>query len=211
MLRCLYLAHGWSYDASFWTAMLHQLPGFRAVIIDFGYNGAPSFPPPPQEPYLAVGHSTGVLSLLAQDSPLCRGMLSINGFARFSQAASFPEGIPARFIERMNRRLCQDTSSVLHAFRHMCGDNRTPLPHTPDQATLQAGLTTLIQADHRPHLTRWSGKLNSLVGQDDPLSPARSGLPPPARQDTLPGGHVLPLTHPHLCAQHLRAIASHYD
>lgn len=202
----LYCHHGWSYDQTFWAPLLAQLPHVTPLLIDEGYYGAPSFPPPPSTPYWAVGHSAGVMALLGQELPQCLGLIAINGFAQFHESDDFPQGIPSRMIARMQRRLTTQPNDVLHSFRQSCGDH-SPLPNAPLQSDrLYAGLERLCHDNHRPFLDRWNGRLYSLAGADDPLSPARAGLPAPAQTTTRQGGHLLPLTDPAFCASFIQTI-----
>lgn len=197
----LYLVHGWGFDASFWTTMLDHLPGVEASIVDAGYFGAPSRPLFPQTPYLAVGHSAGSLSLLNQDLPGCEGLVLFNGFARFSAADDFPDGVPTRVLERMRRQLQKSPEAVLADFRKRCGTGE-PLPGLPDIERLDAGLEKLLLDDAREQPARWGDRLHWMTGQSDPFPPARLGFSGPG--SIVDGGHLLPLTEPALCASFIR-------
>lgn len=197
----LYLVHGWGFDASFWTSMLDHLPDVEASIVDAGYFGAPSHPPLPQAPYLAIGHSAGSLSLLSQDLPDCKGLVLFNGFARFSAAADFPDGVPARVLERMRRQLQKSPEAVLADFRKRCGTDE-PLPGPPALEHLDTGLEKLFLDDAREQAARWGDRLHWMTGQSDPFPPARSGFASPG--SIVDGGHLLPLTEPALCANFIR-------
>ena len=197
----LYLVHGWGFDASFWTSMLDHLPDVEASIVDAGYFGAPSHPPLPQVPYLAIGHSAGSLSLLSQDLPGCKGLVLFNGFARFSAADDFPDGVPARVLERMRRQLQKSPEAVLADFRKRCGTDE-PLPGPPALERLDAGLEKLLLNDAREQAARWGDRLHWMTGRSDPFPPARSGFASPG--SIVDGGHLLPLTEPALCANFIR-------
>ncbi len=205
-MTTLYFLHGWGYDASFWTPLRSHLSVFRHVCEDAGYFGSAIQPPLPETPFWAVGHSAGACSLLALNSPHCLGLVSINGFARFTSAEDFPEGVPERILQRMIRQLDRQPETVLHQFRQMCGETDPILPATLNHEALKAGLATLAAMDHRPLLPRWTRRLHSLHSPDDPLAPARNGLGPNAASITLSGGHLLPLTHPQGCATLLTRI-----
>ncbi|WP_232317265.1 alpha/beta fold hydrolase [Parasaccharibacter apium] len=205
-MMTLHFLHGWGYDASFWTPLRQHLPEFRHVCADAGYFGAATRPDLPETPFWAVGHSAGACSLLALEAPHCLGLISINGFARFTRDEDFPDGVPERILHRMIRQLDRQPRDVLHQFRQMCGETDPVLPTTLDHEALKTGLAALAGMDHRPLLPRWEGRLHSLHSPDDPLSPARNGLGPAANGISLPGGHLLPLTHPQDCAILLRRI-----
>ncbi|GAC86419.1 hypothetical protein Gbth_025_047 [Gluconobacter thailandicus F149-1 = NBRC 100600] len=197
----LYLVHGWGFDASFWNPMLDHLPGVEAYVVDAGYFGAPSHPPLPQTPYLAVGHSAGSLSLLEQDLPGCEGLVLFNGFARFSAAGDYPDGVPARVLERMRRQLQKSPETVLADFRNRCGTDE-PVPGPPAIERLDAGLEKLLLDDAREQAARWGDRLHWMTGQSDPFPPARLGFSSPG--SIVDGGHLLPLAEPALCADSIR-------
>lgn len=205
----LYCHHGWSYDETFWAPLLAHLPNVTPLLVNEGYYGAPAFPPPPSTPYWAVGHSAGVMALLGQEHPSCLGLIAINGFAQFHESDDFPQGVPTRMITRMQRRLATQPSDVLSSFRRAC-DDPAPLPETPPHIDrLLAGLERLCHDNHHPFLDRWNGRLYSLAGTTDPLSPARAGLPAPAQTTVHQGGHLLPLTDPAFCASFIQTIINH--
>lgn len=205
-MTTLYFLHGWGYDASFWTPLRNHLSELRHVCEDASYFGPASRPALPETPFWAIGHSAGACSLLALDSPHCLGLISINGFARFTSAEDFPEGVPERILRRMIRQLDRQPETILHQFRQMCGETDPVLPATVNREALKAGLSTLASMDHRSLLPRWGRRLHSLHSPDDPLSPARNGLRPHVPGIPLPGGHLLPLTHPQDCAALLKRI-----
>lgn len=211
MTRRLYLHHGWGYDASFWQPLLRHLPNVTPTLVDEGYHGTPSTPPLPDTPYWAVGHSAGVMALLAQELPGCCGIIAFNGFAQFCQHETFPHGIPSRVIDRMGRRVSTHPGDVLRSFRALCND---PSPMKDDRLnseSLKAGLERLRLGRHPHELSRWNGRLYSLIGTCDPLTPAQKGLPFPAHRSYHTGGHVLPLTDPEDCAAFLETIIASHD
>lgn len=209
MTPSLYLLHGWGYDASFWSPMLHHLSGVMAVTVDCGYyNKSPFIPSLPTAPYWVVGHSAGVMSFLAQELPGCYGGISFNGFATFCASPDFTAGVPARLITRMIRRLETSPTETIKAFRHMCQDNISDTPTSPQISRLLTGLKQLLRHDHRPYLPHWQGRLHSVIGANDPLSPAQIPVPSSVTQHILNGGHILPLSHPFECATLLKHIIS---
>ncbi|QDH24857.1 biotin synthase [Neokomagataea tanensis] len=198
----LYLVHGWSYDQHFWDAMLHQLPEYESHCVDKGYFSSPHTPPLPTRPFLAIGHSAGVLDLLSQPLPNCVGLVSFNGFARFCFAPDFTDGVPARVITRMRRQLLQNTEQVVTTFRAQCGDTNT-LNSPPLAPALEQGLIALETLDHRAEACQLGEAIFWLSGAEDPLSPARRGFKNNAGR-TCTGGHLLPQEQPALCADFIR-------
>lgn len=209
-MATLYYLHGWGYDAHFWERLHAHLPAWQHICADAGYFGSPAQPPLPDIPFWAIGHSAGACALLALRSPLCRGLISINGFTRFTAAPDYPEGLPTRLLQRMIRQFGRQPETVLHQFRQMCGEENPTLPVTLNHTALTDGLTALETIDHRALLPYWHGRLYSLHSVDDPLSPARSGMGATAFSMEQSGGHRLPLTHPQECAAFLtRIITTH--
>ncbi|MCT6855054.1 hypothetical protein BG621_08210 [Parasaccharibacter apium] len=205
-MTTLYYLHGWGYDAHFWEGLHTHLPSWQHICADAGYFGSPAHPPLPEVPFWAVGHSAGACALLTLRSPLCRGLISFNGFARFTAAPDYPEGLPPRIMHRMIRQFERQPATVLRQFRHMCGEPDPTLPSTLNLPALTDGLTMLETVDHRDHLPYWQGRLYSLHCVDDPLIPARSGMGAAAWGVERTGGHRLPLTHPQECAAFLTRI-----
>jgi pimeloyl-[acyl-carrier protein] methyl ester esterase len=112
----LVLLHGWGYDASFWRPLIEALPDMACTAWDLGYFGTPSSPLPEREA-IAIGHSYGVLSLLKNRPFAWRGLVSINGFSRFSQAPDLPEGVPVAQIDRLAASTEEDAPGCLSGFR----------------------------------------------------------------------------------------------
>ncbi|MFT8808294.1 alpha/beta fold hydrolase [Gluconobacter sp.] len=201
MTRALYFVHGWGFDASFWAPMLAHLPDVTAQVVDCGYFGAEHRPALPDAPYLAVGHSAGSLALLGQDLPGCEGLVFFNGFPRFTATPDFPDGTPERVLMRMRARLKRDPDAVLKDFRALCGTDDA-LPGVPDIENLDRGLEALQHLDHRPQAATWGNRLHWMTGADDPFGSAKAGFATPGER--VAGGHLLPLTHPELCADFVR-------
>jgi len=195
MKHAVLFLHGWGFDASFWEPLVGVLEAPEVVVWDRGYFGEERMEGVPGRPYLAVGHSAGVMGLLGRDLPGCVGVVSVNGFGRFVQGEDFPEGMPARVLMRMRARLEGAPERVVREFRAMCGAEGA-LPGVPDVARLAAGLGVLLEED-------WRGRacVGWLAGADDPLGPAR-------RVECVSGGHLLPVERPDVCAAFLRRVSA---
>ncbi|EHH68241.1 alpha/beta fold hydrolase [Gluconobacter morbifer] len=205
MIMDVYCVHGWGFDASFWELMLDHLHDMTAHVADCGYYGAEYWPALPERPYIAVGHSAGALHLLRRPLPRCAGLVFFNGFPRFVAGEDFPQGTPARFLERMRSRLGQAPEAVLADFRKRCGVD-SPLPGVPCVERLERGLTALLEEDHRMEAGRWGDRLHWMTGRDDPFDAARAGFS--SSGQSVEGGHLLPLTQPEACARFLRSSLS---
>ena len=142
---CLLLAHGWGCDATIWDELRAALGEADTLVVERGYFGARPDRPRPPPGTIAVGHSAGLLDLLADLPPGCAGVVAINGFTRFAHAADFPDGTPTRVLDRMARRLSNDPDGTVRAFRDRSG---LPPPTRPARRDrLREGLDVLATQD----------------------------------------------------------------
>ncbi|MCQ8240215.1 alpha/beta fold hydrolase [Rhizosaccharibacter radicis] len=215
---------GWSFDGSFWGAVRQRMPERRWMCADADVATVLSGT---GEPVVAVGHSAGVMRLLRQmpreearvagsaagAAGRWRGLVAINGFARFTAGPGFPAGVPRRMLDRMMGRLPADPEAVVADFRRRCGGEEGAAgPIDPDR--LLAELTMLRDDDLRREW--WSAGVPrlSIEGGLDPIvgaSHAREALPglgPDARAILPEGGHLMPLQHADWVADRLRAFLS---
>ncbi len=216
MTAQLLFVHGWAMDGSVWLAMRERLqarsvPQQAITLRETGYfDGARSDaarePAHVGTPVIGVGHSLGVMQLLATPPAGLAGLMSINGFTRFAEAADHPAGVPTRTLHRMMRRLEQDPAATVAAFRASCGIE-APLPSPPLLPALRRGLELLRDGDTRPRLRRSPVPVLALAGtRDAVVPPALSAACFPGLR-WVEGGHLLPLTHPELCAAALLEFA----
>ena len=205
------LAHGWGFDARLWDAVRARLdPALNVETIDFGYFGAAKLGAG-RTATLAVGHSFGALWWLAQQDIPWRRLLCINGFARFTATADYP-GVAPRLLERMRRQFANDPAAVLADFHARCGGS-VPAAHC-DPARLAAGLAQLAEGDARAALAARGADVFALAGSDDPIVPramseaAFAALPAGQLAFADSPGHLLPLSHPALCAQWIARLSA---
>jgi pimeloyl-[acyl-carrier protein] methyl ester esterase len=197
----LLLRHGWALDRTLWDGVLKAL-GQDAVLFDAGYYGRPLQPPETHGPLLGVGHSLGALELLAEPPPGLLGVVAIDGFARFGQADDFPQGVPARVLARMSKRVAD---GALVEFLHRAGG--APPAGTPDAARLQQGLERLQTLDgRRCPLPVWR-----LQSQDDPIATLAmsdasfAGMTVMERRVRPASDHLSPIHDPAACADLIHA------
>ncbi|GAN68864.1 alpha/beta fold hydrolase [Acetobacter orleanensis] len=217
-------AHGWACGPDVWGPVLAALDLPSPCVLDLGYFGASQQEAHKQvevlrkaeQPVLVVGHSLGFLWLLSQgDWPEGSAFLGLNAFGCFAGSENFPQGVPPRVLARMRSGLTRDAAQVVTQFRTQCGLG----PVTADvvcEPALQEGLTDLMTLDARPvlaHLREKGSTVKVLAGEQDPIvSPNMtqasfpSGVPIDWQAE---GGHMLPLTHPHICAGVVRSMVSH--
>ncbi len=215
------LVHGWGFDRHFWKKTARIL-GSGVIVPDLGFFGPPDLTIPTGEPLTLVGHSLGLLRLLSMpDDLLPEGslFLGINGFTRFARAPDFPSGIAPRVLDRMMAALQRDPDTAVRQFHASCGltdprpsTEEPELPTgTPVPERLRDGLMMLRNGDARLSRRRISAV---LAGRDDPVvTPAMTEACFP--RDLVcwseTGGHLLPLTHPDLCARFIRTVMEQHN
>ena len=203
MKPALLLAHGWALDRTLWDRVLEALgeDANRAFVRDAGYYGRPA-DPVAKGAVLGVGQSLGALELLAEPPEGLVGVVALDGFARFGRAADFPEGVPARVLERMKARI---GDGGLAEFVERAGGE---LPKgEPDPERLIAGLGRLHSLDGRAcPLPVWR-----LQADGDPIASLAmvdasfAGMKVVERRVRASTDHLSPLTAPHACADLIRA------
>lgn len=201
-------AHGWAYDANIFGGVRDRMGGPESLLWERGYYGADG-QPAPTGPYIAVGHSFGVMRLLADLPPGAVGFVSICGFARFSSTDGY-SGTPVRVIDRMLARFKSSPLAVVAEFRARCGSPATKV-YEFEAERLKADLETLRDGDERAAAAALGVPVLSLVAGADPIVSASMGEAafPTAERAVMPGvGHLVPLRSPDWCAQQISAFAA---
>jgi pimeloyl-ACP methyl ester carboxylesterase len=201
------LVHGWGFSATFWEPVRRGL-GRESVALDLGFLAPPMLEIPSGAPVLAVGHSLGLLWLLARAHlPEGSRIVGINGFIRFTRASDFPSGVPPRVVERMRAGLLSGPDDVLRRFWLGCGLPEKDFPSSrPRIAALEAGLTLL-----RDGCPSGTGPVAGLLASrdDEIVTPGMTedACAPERIRWVGKGGHLLPRTEPRLCADFIRDMA----
>lgn len=218
----LVFVHGWGCGPDIWEPVLKALNQPSAYVLDLGYFGASQSDTQQRldallhgpQPVVAVGHSLGFLWLLSRgDWPKGSRFLGINAFGRFATEEDFSQGVPPRVLGRMQTGLQRDAAQVVNNFRARCGVGPVTSSDALCVPALQNGLTELMTLDVRPALARLaavSGTVNVLAGELDPIvSPdmTQASFPPGVAVEwEAEAGHMLPLTHSHVCAEAIRCM-----
>ncbi|MCX8087386.1 MAG: hypothetical protein N3C63_10885 [Rhodocyclaceae bacterium] len=206
-MKTVVLLHGWGYDATLWDAVRAALsPTLRVETLDFGYFGA--VPPAPtfDARVIAVGHSLGALWWLAQAPDAWQRLLCLNGFPRFLAAEDYAPAVAPRVLSRMKQQFLRDPQAVLAEFHARCGGHAPT--GTPDLARLAAGLDALATWDGRKTLAARRADVVALASRQDPIVPAMmSEMAFGGAEFVDAPGHLLPLTHPELCADWIERLA----
>ncbi len=206
-MTTLVFLHGWGCDARLWDGVRARLDG-PSLCVDAGFYAAPQpLPDSLPEDAVLVGHSLG----FARGVLLSRrwaGIVSVNGFPRFTRCDDFPTGVAPRLLQRMIDRFGDDPQGVTTDFLRRCG---LPEPDVRDlrPAPLLQGLQALLDIDVRGHLADFSGPVTVLAGTADvivppPMTEAGFAPHPIAWRDG--GDHLLPLSAPDWLADHLKAL-----
>ena len=200
----LLFAHGWALDRTLWDGVLAALDedAARALVLDTGYYGHPVPLAEIDGPVLGVGQSLGALELLADPPSGVKGVVVLDGFARFGQAENFPQGVPARVLSRMKKRVAD---GALAEFLERAG-GRAPAG-TPDIARLTAGLERLETLDGRAcALPLWrlhsAGDPIALLAMADA---SFEDLDVRERRIRPSTDHLSPIHDPQACADLIRA------
>lgn len=208
-MTAIVLVHGWGYDAGIWDAVRARLSA-EAATIDFGYFGTPvTVAPAPTftEPVIAVGHSLGVLWWLSQSDIRWRKLLAINGFPRFTETTDYAPAVAPRVLTRMRQQFERNPAAVLADFHTRCGGHAPA--GTPHIERLAAGLDALSSWDGRATLAARRADIVALAGTQDPIVPAAMSAMAFGTVESIDApGHLLPITHPELCAAWIERLAA---
>jgi pimeloyl-[acyl-carrier protein] methyl ester esterase len=200
----LLFVHGWAMDGALWDGVRDALgeDAAGAAVTDAGFYGRPVPVPAIDGPVLGVGQSLGALELLAQPPAGLRGVVALDGFARFGWAEDFPQGTPARVLARMRKRLAD---GALAEFLARAG-GQAPAG-TPDNDRLADGLERLQALDGRAsRLPVW--RLHAAGDLIAPLALADAsfeGLNVVERRVRSSSDHISPWHDPQGCAGLIRA------
>lgn len=187
---------GWGFGPDFFAPLMAELPEHDCVAL-----GAQETV---DKPVVAVGHSLGFLWLLKQRPFAVQALISLNGFTRFAQGEDWPDGVPARVLQRMQAGFSRAPEEVWSDFQTRCG--LPPEAHAPlgDTAHMQEGLGWLAEWDGRTLLP--DVPVLALAGaRDEIVPPALSAASFGASLRWHPQGtHALPVQDPAWCVREVR-------
>ncbi|NDU91878.1 MAG: alpha/beta hydrolase [Ferrovum sp.] len=193
-MTSLVFVHGWAMGPDLWSPITGRLPGHSMRQANLGFIGLPN--KPVVRTPLVVAHSLGLMWALINLPRPWAGLVSINGFTRFTCSDNFP-GIETRFIERMKSRLLVDMNGVVEDFLRRCG-SEFQNTQSLDQAMLSKGLEWLVEWDTRAQFSQIGCPVLAISGKADPIVTEAHSL---ACFSDVPlvtvksGGHLLPRTH----------------
>ncbi len=198
------LVHGWGFHAGIWTDFVGHLEGADAYLVDLGFvSGGPKGETNWPRDAIAVGHSLGLLWLLARGGGQFRALVSVQGFDCFCCHVA-----PSR-LAALKRGIEREPYATVEAFWRSCGAPDFAPPEALDVPRLHEGLDWLMHWDARDVKEGLECPVLALAARDDAIVPTamseqiwRQG--PIWSPD---GGHVLPLRHPQWCARHVLEFA----
>lgn len=212
MKPVLLLAHGWGLGPGSWRQLRSALTSTETNALDFGFFGPAAIPEIKDRPAIGIGHSLGFLWLLNNyNNYNFLGLISINGFARFSAADDFP-GTGKKVLQRMISKTGVAPKKVLEDFRKQAAAPpcKTPPLEKININALIEGLSWLRDWDRREALSRAEIPVLALAAEDDAIvSPAATKASfGKARQAKIAwsetGGHALLLNKPEWCAKKIQ-------
>lgn len=205
----LLFVHGWGFGPGFWRPLIRSLKNWETQTLDLGFYGTPRLEIPDDQPWIAIGHSTGFLWILRQlgQHPWpshCLGLIAFMGFSRFVRGPDFPHGVDRRILNKMAGELTRDSNLVLDQFMALGGVNRplAGLRAQGNETMLAQGLDWLTTWDERQTLNQWTRPWLALAQRDDGIVSESMTLDcfgnlPPVLAGGLHwfdrGGHFMPL------------------
>lgn len=205
----LLFVHGWAYDANIWGPIRSRLGDPACTVWERGYFDYDSEPAPPPGPYVAVGHSFGVMRLLHERPEGCVGLVSICGFARFTATDGFP-GTPTRVLDRMLQHAAVSPTAVIAEFRARCGTPGTKVYEFFADRVME-DLRTLRDGDERAEVAAMREPILALSAGADTIVPAAQTAAsfPQAQHQIMAGvGHLLPSRAPDWCARQIAGFCA---
>jgi pimeloyl-[acyl-carrier protein] methyl ester esterase len=197
-------AHGWSFDARIWSAVLPLLRDVKPHLVDMGFTGNPynAEAPLPKNAVL-VGHSYGAAWLLEHlpQNPL--GFISIAGFDCFHKYKA------EREIRAMKMALRRDPARLIEGFYTLCGAPDLYDGVEPQEQRLLEGLEKLETTDTQEQREALSCPIIALAATQDSIVPAEMSRKIWA-QDQLhwleTKAHALPHSHAQWCATQIQRV-----
>ena len=197
--------HGWGYGAAVWNPLCRiletELPEHENHFIDLGFTGVEQQPELPDNA-VVIAHSLGVLLALKNLAHLNAPsyFIAINGFDCF-----FKHG-PVRQMEAMQKNLHRKPWAQMVMFWRACGTMPFAKEDELNLEKLAQGLDMLLTHDAEEALKNLSCPVLALGSRDDAI--VGPDMFESIWQDhslvwAKDGGHVLPLSRPEWCADHI--------
>jgi pimeloyl-[acyl-carrier protein] methyl ester esterase len=200
------LVHGWGFHAGLWAGFVKQLDGARVTLVDLGFvTGGPAGEKSWPQDAIAVGHSLGLLWLMARGGGQFRALVSVQGFDCFRCH------VPASRVAAMRRGIERAPYATVETFWRSSGAPVFAPPEALDIPRLHEGLDWLMKWDARDIKNGLRCPMLALAARDDTIVPAAMSEAIWRKAELVwspDGGHVLPLRHPEWCARHVLEFAN---
>lgn len=204
----LLFVHGWGFDSRIWDKVRGHLGEFGHECIDFGFTkDMPQREDLPNKPYIAVGHSMGVMWALKHRSSHMKGLVSIGGFDCFYRH------VPPEILDGFRQRFTADPAAHMKRFwaqgleEDLCPIDRLNLER------LSEGMNWLATWDAREDAQSFAGPILAIALRHDKIVPPAmseavwKNIPDAKLVWHETGGHFLPSTEPEYCAEKIRGFA----
>ncbi len=199
------LVHGWGFHAGLWAQFARHLEGAEVTLVDLGFvSGGPKAEKSWRPDAIAVGHSLGLLWLLARGGEQFRALVSMQGFDCFSCH------VASSRLAALKRGIAREPYATIEAFWRSCGSPDFAPRDALDIPRLQEGLDWLMHWDAQEIKDRLTCPMLAFASRDDAIVPAKMSEAIWKKTELIwsqDGGHVLPLSHPQWCAQHVLEFA----
>lgn len=198
------LVHGWGCHSGVWSKLVPFLDGHEIHLIDLGFvRGGPRGSSELPEDSLCIGHSLGCMWLLRHGPRPMKGLVSIGGFD------CLHKHVPEEVLTAMRVGMLEDAKAQMSSFWDVLelGDFR-PSPDDIDGGGLRAGLDWIANWDTGEQLKSLGSPVLALAARDDMVvrkeaSEAIWGGGVADLHWHENAGHMIQLTQPEWCAQHI--------
>ena len=203
----LVLVHGWGFHAGVWEKLIPHLDGHDIFLIDLGFiRGGPRASHEMPAGSLCIGHSFGVMWLLKHGPRPMRGLGSIAGFDCLHKY------VPKDVLEDMREGMRRDPQQQMKTFWKEGGFAGHEPKGELDAGGLRGGLDWISAWDTGEELKELGVPVLALASKDDRVvrkeaTEAIWGGGVAELHWNNGGGHLLPLTQPEWCAEHINRFA----
>ncbi len=193
----LVFVHGWGSDISVWDSMIDAFQEHECHRINLGFIGDEDISVP-EGKFIGIGHSLGGMWLLKRYPEQMIGFISIASFNCFYRY------IPKSVLSMMQNNIVKDAAAQLQDFWRSAG---------LDQPKGFKNLKSVKLLEGLAHLAKWKVSIpldtpiKVLASRDDKIVPEKMTQSIWAQYDIEwinDGGHMLPLTQPEWCIQHIK-------
>ncbi len=196
-------------DSDIWKDISKYFPKEQSHFIDLGFvgNGDNVADIPKGGKKIFITHSLGTLWAVKHHADNMAGLVSINGFADFSNF------VDKRDLITMQRQLKRNPKQQMQDFWDMI-NLKNDLDPSLNIDKLHEGLQWLINWDMSAKLSDLNIPILSLMGGADPLLPLNTMEKEWSDTNIKTienGGHILPLSHPKWCAEEIKKFIIEHE